>query len=62
MLKVKQLIRMIERNGWVCVSTRGSHMKFVHPVKAGMLIIPFHSDKTLAKGFVNKILKKAGML
>jgi predicted RNA binding protein YcfA (HicA-like mRNA interferase family) len=36
-------------------------MKFVHPEKPGIIIVPFHSVKTLGKGFVSKTLKKAGI-
>ena len=61
MLKVKQLIRILEADRWFCISTKGSHMKFVHPVKSGIIIVPFHADKTLGKGFVITTLKKAGL-
>jgi predicted RNA binding protein YcfA (HicA-like mRNA interferase family) len=36
-------------------------MKFVHPFKSGIIIVPFHADKTLGKGFVIATLKKAGL-
>lgn len=61
MLKVKQLIRILEADGWICVSTRGSHMKFIHQRKTGVIIVPFHADKTLGKGYVLTTLKKAGI-
>jgi predicted RNA binding protein YcfA (HicA-like mRNA interferase family) len=61
MLKVKQLIRILECDGWDCVSTKGSHMKFVHPFKPGIIIVPFHANKTLGKGYVINTLKMAGL-
>jgi predicted RNA binding protein YcfA (HicA-like mRNA interferase family) len=61
MLKVKQLIRILESGGWRCVSTKGSHKKYMHPDRPGMIIVPFHADKTLGKGFVINTLKKAGI-
>jgi predicted RNA binding protein YcfA (HicA-like mRNA interferase family) len=61
MLKVKQLIRILESDGWVCISTKGSHMKFTHQDKTGIIIVPFHAHKTLGKGFVITTLKKAGL-
>ena len=61
MLKVKQLIRILEADGWFCISTKGSHMKFVHQEKEGTIIIPFHGDKTGGKGYVLTTLKKAAI-
>lgn len=61
MLKVKQLIRLLERDGWYCQSTRGSHMKYQHPHKQGIIIVPYHGEKTLTKGYVMQTLKKAGL-
>ena len=61
MLKVRQLIRILESDGWICISSRGSHMKFIHPDKPGIIIVPFHADKTLGKGYVIKTFRKAGI-
>ena len=61
MLKVKQLIRILESDGWDGVSTKGSHMKFTYSDKPGIIIVPFHADKTLGKGYVIKTLKNAGI-
>ena len=35
MPKVRDAIRMVERDGWHHVTTRGSHRQFRHPVKPG---------------------------
>jgi predicted RNA binding protein YcfA (HicA-like mRNA interferase family) len=61
MLKVKELIRILEQDGWVLISTKGSHMKFLHPNKPGNIIVPYHANKTLGKGFVINTLKKGGV-
>ncbi|MCW5948238.1 MAG: type II toxin-antitoxin system HicA family toxin [Pyrinomonadaceae bacterium] len=34
-MKIKDLIKMIEKDGWVLVRTRGSHRQFHHPTKTG---------------------------
>ena len=34
MLKVREVIRIVERDGWYYVRTRGSHHQFRHPNKA----------------------------
>ena len=38
-MKVRELIRMIERDGWVQVRMRGSHRQFTHPVKPGTVTV-----------------------
>jgi predicted RNA binding protein YcfA (HicA-like mRNA interferase family) len=34
-MKVKDIIRMLEDEGWFLVVTRGSHRQFKHPAGAG---------------------------
>jgi predicted RNA binding protein YcfA (HicA-like mRNA interferase family) len=34
-MKVREVVRMIEQNGWFLVAMRGSHRQFKHPQKAG---------------------------
>ena len=56
----KNLIRMLENDGWYEVAVRGSHHQFKHTVKAGRVTVP-HPKKDLPKGTVNSILKQAGL-
>jgi len=34
-VKIRDVIRMLEQDGWVLVRTRGSHRQYKHPVKLG---------------------------
>ena len=54
------LIRLIEKYGWVIKSVNGSHHHFKHPTKKGKVTIP-HPRKDLPIGTVNAILKQAGL-
>ena len=54
------LIRLVEKDGWVIKSVNGSHHHFKHPTKKGKVTIP-HPRKDLPIGTVNAILKQAGM-
>lgn len=39
-LKVREIVKMLERDGWVLVRTRGSHRQFKHPSRlAGLLLL-----------------------
>ena len=54
------LIRLVEKDGWVIKSVNGSHHHFKHPIKKGKVTIP-HPRKDLPIGTVNAILKQAGL-
>jgi predicted RNA binding protein YcfA (HicA-like mRNA interferase family) len=56
----KDLIRMLEEDGWQHIRTNGSHHHFKHPVKKSLLTVP-HPKKDLPIGTVKSILKTAGL-
>ena len=58
-MKAKELIRMLEANGWILDRCRGSHMMFK---KNGTTIpIPNHGAKDIATGTLHAIMKQAGL-
>jgi len=58
-MKVRDLIKMIEEEGWYLVVTRGSHRQFKHPVKSGRVTIAGSANDDLAPGTLNSVLKQA---
>jgi predicted RNA binding protein YcfA (HicA-like mRNA interferase family) len=38
-LKVSEILRLIEADGWYLVATRGSHRQYRHPVKPGRVTV-----------------------
>jgi len=60
-LKVRDLIRELERDGWSLVSTRGSHRQFKHPTKRGRVTVAGHPNDDLAPATLNSIWKQAQM-
>jgi len=56
----RELIKIIELDGWFLDSVTGSHHHFKHPSKKGKVTIP-HPKKDLAPGTVNSVLKQAGL-
>jgi predicted RNA binding protein YcfA (HicA-like mRNA interferase family) len=58
-MKVREVIKLIEEDGWYLVATRGSHRQFKHPSKPGRVTIAGHSVHDLAPGTLNSILKQA---
>jgi len=60
-LKVREVIRLLERNGWKEIRTKGSHRHFKHPDWPSVITVPGYQGKELALGTLNSILKKAGL-
>jgi predicted RNA binding protein YcfA (HicA-like mRNA interferase family) len=54
------IVKLLEADGWVLRSVRGSHHVFQHPSKAGHITVP-HPKKDLGIGLVHKLLKQAGI-
>jgi predicted RNA binding protein YcfA (HicA-like mRNA interferase family) len=59
--KVREVIRLIEQDGWCLVRTRGSHRQFRHETKPGLVTIAGAPGDDLAPGTWNSILKQAGL-
>jgi predicted RNA binding protein YcfA (HicA-like mRNA interferase family) len=60
-MKVREVVRMIEQNGWFLVAMRGSHRQLKHPQKAGRVTVAGKPSDDLAPGTLNSILKQAGL-
>ena len=60
-MKVREVIKLIEEDGWRRVKTRGSHRHFKHPAKPGLVTIAGHPGVDIPKGTLNSILKQAGL-
>lgn len=56
----KELIKIIESDGWIYKDVKGSHHHYTHPYKKGKVTVP-HPRKDLPKGTVSSILKQAGL-
>lgn len=54
----RELIRLLEANGWQLVRVRGSHHQFKHRNRPGLVTVP-HPKKDLGTGLVRAILKQA---
>jgi predicted RNA binding protein YcfA (HicA-like mRNA interferase family) len=50
----RELIKLLQADGWQLQRSRGSHHQFVHPTKPGTVTVP-HPKKDLGKGLVRAI-------
>jgi predicted RNA binding protein YcfA (HicA-like mRNA interferase family) len=60
-MKVRDVILMLEADGWRVVATRGSHRQLKHPTKHGRVTLAGHASDELAPGTLGSILKQAGL-
>ncbi|MDJ0733954.1 MAG: type II toxin-antitoxin system HicA family toxin [Nostocaceae cyanobacterium] len=58
-MKVREIIKQIEADGWYLARTRGSHRQYKHPSKPGLVTVPGKPSDDLAPGTLNSILKQA---
>jgi len=60
-MKVREVIKVIEKDGWYLVRIKGSHRQYKHPFKEGLITISGHLNDEIAKGTLNSVLKQAGL-
>ena len=61
-MKIKEIIKTLENNGWKFVRQKGSHKIYKHPEKEGIVVVPDHGlNKDVARGTENSIMKQAGL-
>jgi len=60
-MKVRDVIRQLQQDGWRHVRTRGSHRQFQHPVKSGTVTVFGKLGRDIPPGTLNSILKSSGL-
>ena len=60
-MKVRDIIAMIEDDGWYIIATRGSHRQYKHSSKPGRVTVAGKLSDDMAPGTLNSILKQAGL-
>lgn len=60
-MKVRDLIRTIENDGWRHIGTKGSHRQFKHPEKRGRVTVPGHPSDDVHPDTLKSVLIQAGL-
>lgn len=60
-MKVRDIVKLLQQDGWTLVRTRGSHRQFRHPVKPGTVTIAGHPSVDMPAGTLNSVLKQSGL-
>jgi predicted RNA binding protein YcfA (HicA-like mRNA interferase family) len=58
-MKVRDIIKLIEADGWYLVRIRGSHRQFHHSIKTGTVTVPGKPSDVLQPKMVKSILNQA---
>jgi predicted RNA binding protein YcfA (HicA-like mRNA interferase family) len=61
-LKVGEMLKLLEADGWYLAATRGSHRQYKHPVKPGCVTVAGKLSADLPPGTERSILRQAGMI
>ena len=60
-MKYRDLLKLIEGDGWVLRNQEGSHRQYKHPSKPGKVTIPGKPHLDVPIGTLKAILKQAGL-
>jgi predicted RNA binding protein YcfA (HicA-like mRNA interferase family) len=58
-MKVRDVIKLIEEDGWYHIKTEGDHRQFKHSTKCGRVTIAGHPSKEVPRGTLLSILRQA---
>ncbi len=58
-MKVKEVIKILEQDGWYLAKTRGSHRQYKHPIKKGKVTVAGKPSKDVPIGTLKSILQQA---
>ncbi|MFN8748671.1 MAG: type II toxin-antitoxin system HicA family toxin [Pseudanabaena sp.] len=59
--KVRDLIKLLEADGWFLVDTVGSHRQYKHLTKIGKVTVAGKLSDDVRKGTLASILRQAGL-
>lgn len=61
-MKVREVIRQIEKDGWVKVAQDGSHRQYKHPVKKGRVTIAGPLNDDMHPKTLKSVFRQAGLM
>ena len=60
-MEIRDIVRLLETNGWHLASQKSSHRQYKHPQKTGRVTIAGNPGHDLVPGTLNSVLKQAGL-
>ena len=59
-MRSSEIIKKLEKAGWVLRGVKGSHHIYTHPQRGGHISVP-HPKQDMGAGLVHKLLKQSGL-
>lgn len=60
-MKVRDVVKTLEGDGWRLTAMRGSHRQFTHRRKPGRVTVPGHASDDVHPRTLRSIWRQAGM-
>ena len=60
-MNVREVIKLLEEDGWYQARMKGSHRQFKHGSKKGTVTVAGKANVEIPPGTLNNILKQAGL-
>jgi predicted RNA binding protein YcfA (HicA-like mRNA interferase family) len=60
-MKIRDVLKLIEQDGWYLHDTVGSHRQFKHPTKKGRVTVAGHPSKDIDPKTLRSVLLQAGL-
>ena len=60
-MKIKEIIKILKKDGWFIIRTKGSHRQYKHNTKKGLVTVAGKPSDDIAPGTLNSIYKQAGL-
>jgi len=60
-MKVREVMRLLEVDGWMHVRTTGNHRQYRHPWKSGTVTVAGKPSLEIPIGTLGSIMKRAGL-
>ena len=60
-MKAREVIRVLEADGWAEVRVTGSHHHFKHLTRPGLVTVPMHGSADVKLAVLRSIEKQSGL-
>ena len=60
-MKVREILRLLAKDGWILARQKGSHRQLKHPMKRGLVTVAGNSNADLSPGTLKSILRQASL-
>ena len=58
-MKVREIVKLLQEDGWYLIRIRGSHQQFKHPKKPGKVTVPGNGNQDLHPGTLASTLRQS---